>query len=296
MNIKTVTTVSGVNTVDFGNTADKFYWVKNIGDTTVYVSANLNIAAGADGVAELAAGEVVLLEDYNSKVYVLGAGKVEIHEQDITDCPFKKIAKGGDTGGDGILVSTTLYTGTEYDEITKSISELKQELIDYLGYGSDGDFIPCNADGTLGFVIDSRIAQVYGPSKTSVDSTSLGATYSIIIKNANIFAFKHDSKEIHIIAKNKNGDYVLLWCYDNDYAITNALSTTSWISYTSPSNTTGQYAVAPMCDLINGIGFNNLYYVILTKSTAYTNHFVSFGDKIFRLFGQGYHQFAVKVN
>lgn len=200
------------------------------------------------------------------------------------------------SGGGGMLSSAELYTGTEYDETSKPISELNQELIDYLGYGSDGDFIPCNADGTLGFTINSRISQVYGESKTPVDSTMLGNTYTIIVKNPNVFAFKHDTKEIHIIAKNADGDFVLLWCYENQYMITNALDTTSWISYTSPVNNKSQYIIMPMCDVISGVNFNSLYYVIMSKSSEYTNQFVSFGGEIFRFFGQSTSQFAVKVN
>lgn len=200
------------------------------------------------------------------------------------------------SGERGVLSSAELYTGTEYDEISKPMSELKQELIDYLGYGSDGDFIPCNANGTLGFTINSKIAQVYGESKTPVDSTNLGSIYTIIVKNSNVFAFKHDTKEIHIIAKNTDGDYILLWCYDNKYMITNALATTSWITYVTPINENSQYVIMPMCDVISGINFNSLYYVIMSKSSEYTNQFVSFDDEIFRFFGQGSSQFAVKVN
>ena len=200
------------------------------------------------------------------------------------------------SGDGGVLSSAELYTGTEYNEKTKSISELKQELIDYLGYSSDGDFIPCNANGTLGFVINTRIMQVYGESKTPVDSTMLGNTYTIIVKNPDVFAFKHDTKEIHIIAKNADGDFVLLWCYENQYMITNALATTSWISYTSPVNDKSQYIIMPMCDVISGIKFNRLYYVIMSASSVYTNQFVIFNQEIFRLFGQSKNQFAVKVN
>ena len=35
MNIKTVTTTAGMNTVVFGNSPDAYYWVKNIGTTDI---------------------------------------------------------------------------------------------------------------------------------------------------------------------------------------------------------------------------------------------------------------------
>lgn len=97
MNIKTITSVDGVNTVDFGSAASRFYWFKNIGTTTVYVSGNPDITAGGDGVAELAAGGSVCIETLGGKVYVLGAGKVQIHNTGDKFCPFKSapVSSGG---------------------------------------------------------------------------------------------------------------------------------------------------------------------------------------------------------
>ena len=40
MNIKTITTIDGVNAVDFGSNASRFYWFQNIGTTAVHVSGN----------------------------------------------------------------------------------------------------------------------------------------------------------------------------------------------------------------------------------------------------------------
>lgn len=97
MNIKTITSVDGVNTVDFGSSASRFYWFKNIGTTTVYVSGDPDITAGGDGVAELAAGGSVCIETLGGKVYVLGAGKVQIHNTGDKFCPFKSapVSSGG---------------------------------------------------------------------------------------------------------------------------------------------------------------------------------------------------------
>lgn len=50
MNIKTITSVDGVNAVDFGSAASRFYWFKNIGTTTVYVSGDPDITADYDGL------------------------------------------------------------------------------------------------------------------------------------------------------------------------------------------------------------------------------------------------------
>ena len=104
MNIKTITTIGGVNEVDFGSNASRFYWFRNVGTTTVHVSGKADIAAGGDGVAELAAGDSVCIETLGGKVYVLGAGKVQIHNTGDKFCPFKNAPVSGD-GGKSVTVS-----------------------------------------------------------------------------------------------------------------------------------------------------------------------------------------------
>ena len=108
MNIKTITSTEGVNEVDFGSSASRFYWFQNLGTTTVHVSANADIVAGADGVAELAAGGVTCIETTEGKVYVLGAGKVQIHNTGDKFCPFKIAPAVGGGGGNS-------YTKSESD-------------------------------------------------------------------------------------------------------------------------------------------------------------------------------------
>ena len=109
MDIKTITSTEGVNEVDFGSSANRFYWFHNIGTTTVHVSANADIVAGADGVAELAAGGVTCIETLGGKVYVLGAGVVQIHNTGDKFCPvFKRAPAVGGGGGNS-------YTKSESD-------------------------------------------------------------------------------------------------------------------------------------------------------------------------------------
>ncbi|MCI7499973.1 MAG: hypothetical protein MSA82_11275 [Oscillospiraceae bacterium] len=108
MNIKTITTIGGVNEVDFGSNASRFYWFRNIGTTAVHVSGNADIVAGSDGVAELAAGDSVCIETLGGKVYVLGAGKVQIHNTGDKFCPFKNAPAAGGGGGNS-------YTKSESD-------------------------------------------------------------------------------------------------------------------------------------------------------------------------------------
>lgn len=124
MNIKTITSTEGVNEVDFGSSASRFYWFQNLGTTTVHVSANADIVAGADGVAELAAGGVTCIETTEGKVYVLGEGKVQIHNTGDKFCPFKiaPAQSGGGSGtGDG-------YTKSESDARYAQKSEIPKAL------------------------------------------------------------------------------------------------------------------------------------------------------------------------
>lgn len=116
MNIKTISTVSGVNTVDFGSSASRFYWFRNVGTTAVHVSGKADIVAGSDGVAELAAGDSVCIESLGGKVYVLGAGKVQIHNTGDKFCPFKiaPVAGGGSGGGEATVSNPNLLINPDF--------------------------------------------------------------------------------------------------------------------------------------------------------------------------------------
>ena len=116
MNIKTITTTDGVNTVDFGSAASRFYWFQNIGTTTVHVSGKADITAGGDGVAELAAGDSVCIETLGGKVYVLGAGKVQIHNTGDKFCPFKNAPAAG--GGEAVDAYTKSESDAKYAQKT----------------------------------------------------------------------------------------------------------------------------------------------------------------------------------
>lgn len=101
MTIKTISTVDGINVVDFGNTINKYYWFKNIGSSTIYVSNKEDFKSGDDGVSELTAkGDVTNIEASDGKVYILGTGKVEIHNTDSKLPPFKSAPIASSGGGE----------------------------------------------------------------------------------------------------------------------------------------------------------------------------------------------------
>ena len=122
MNIKTITSTEGVNEVDFGSSASRFYWFRNIGTTTVHVSGKADITAGGDGVAELAAGDSVCIETLGGKVYVLGAGKVQIHNTGDKFCPFKNAP--AQSGGEAVDAYTKTESDAKYAQKTDIPSSL----------------------------------------------------------------------------------------------------------------------------------------------------------------------------
>ena len=122
MNIKTITTIDGVNEVDFGSSASRFYWFQNIGTTAVHVSGNADITAGSDGVAELAAGDSVCIETLGGKVYVLGAGKVQIHNTGDKFCPFKNAP--AQSGGEAVDAYSKTESDAKYAQKTDIPSSL----------------------------------------------------------------------------------------------------------------------------------------------------------------------------
>lgn len=135
MQIKTISTVAGVNEIDFGSNDSQstahYYWVKNLSDSTLYVSAKPNSVAGEDNVAELSAKGAASVETDEGKVYVLGAGKVEIHRTNSKFCPFELPSTGSD-GGSSITVDSNLSeTSTnplQNKATTAAINEVKTNL------------------------------------------------------------------------------------------------------------------------------------------------------------------------
>lgn len=92
MNIKTITTTAGMNTVVFGNSPDIYYWVKNIGTTDITAGATDN----AENHAIVKPDCAVRVDTMYDTVYINGAGTVEIYETDTPEPPFMTKRKGGD--------------------------------------------------------------------------------------------------------------------------------------------------------------------------------------------------------
>lgn len=97
MNIKTVTTTTGMNTVVFGDSANVYYWVKNIGSTDITVGATNN----AENHAIVKPDNGIRVDTFTNTVYISGAGTAEIYESEIPVCPFRFTQRGGDITATG---------------------------------------------------------------------------------------------------------------------------------------------------------------------------------------------------
>ena len=178
--IKTATTINGINSINFGNTDDRYYWCKNIGETTLYVSAKEAISPDADDVAMLESGDIVMIETYNQDIYVLGEGKIEIHESDTPVCPFKATAKGGGSGGSGqglVLL--------KHEELAYMSASSYTFLVDDFSI-SDYKMFVC--------IIDRTGSVAFTPEMTAVKFCSEGGkVYQVQLVRDNMFEIKNIS-------------------------------------------------------------------------------------------------------
>ena len=110
MFIKTVSTTSGINPIQFDETGGVFYWILNTGSSTIYASTKATFTAGDDGVVSLGPKESRRLETNNDTIYILGEGQVEIHNQRDGICSFKQAPTS--SGGGGTIDA---YSKTESD-------------------------------------------------------------------------------------------------------------------------------------------------------------------------------------
>ena len=166
MNIKTITTVDGVNVVDFGSAASRFYWIENLGSTVVYVSGNENIVPDGDNVKVLSAGCGTMVENLGGKVYILGAGKFQITNQGDKFPPFRNapVADGGVMASGNPVQIDGLQGGVPFSEITVSGKNL-------IGIAQAKAII---GDSTSGYAISNNAT-----SRTIIQKLQPNTTYHI---------------------------------------------------------------------------------------------------------------------
>lgn len=182
MFIKTVSTTSGINPIKFDETGGVFYWILNTGSSTVYASTKSDFSAGDDGVVSLGPKESRRLETNNDTIYILGEGRVEIHNQRDGICSFKQ-APTSSGGGETIDAYTKTESDAKYaaksdvpDAYTKTESDDKYaQKTDVVPYKMGMDFSVCTTAAEKVIKIVTTLHKV---------APALGAVFAVKFKNA----------------------------------------------------------------------------------------------------------------
>ena len=180
MNIKTITTVDGVNVVDFGSAASRFYWIENLGSTTVYVSGNENIVPDGDNVKVLSAGCGTMVENLGGKVYILGAGKFQITNQGDKFPPFRNapVADGGVMASGNPVQIDGLQGGVPFSEMVVS----GKNLFDYrMSAIPTGIIVTTLTDGSINVSGKMERDAAWGINLIIKNPLPKGKTYTLSI-------------------------------------------------------------------------------------------------------------------
>lgn len=134
--IKTITTGASEEEVIFDKfnflkgAKDTIYiWVRNFGDSDIYMSDHPGIVAGNDDVIKLGAKSVGLVTTaVDNKIYILGASTLECHAQFFAECPFRGVGSGGGGGDEpyiylknAVIENDGSLTLTKKDDSTVSL-------------------------------------------------------------------------------------------------------------------------------------------------------------------------------
>ena len=233
MKIKTVTTVGGVNPIYFGDYSPRFYWFKNLSDSTLYVSSNPNMIIGGDDVAELSPKSSTVIETTTGVVYVLGAGKVEIHNTDSKFCPFRGTAVVSG-GGDSIksthfeIVETvdpiTNYTADVYSYIDQDlvITCGAKSFTTHIAKGLNTVLLGCSDKyGSTRISVNSEDPIIFCNKSSAVDNTL--SEYNIIMESTGLM-FNYSGRTV---TKNYADKAYIAWALREDWFTPIVISTTN---------------------------------------------------------------------
>lgn len=100
MTSKTIALTGAETKVEYFGGAN--VWLRNDGTSAVYASATPGVAAGADGVVSIPAGQSAVVYGACGTVYLLGTGSVMLVGSDYAACPFKTSAQASGSGADEV--------------------------------------------------------------------------------------------------------------------------------------------------------------------------------------------------
>lgn len=106
-----------------------YFWVRNDGSETAFMSLFPNISEGKDGVISVlagsSAGTMHGFDNTRQDLYIFGSGKIMVMGTYTPENPFKSRSKGGGDGGVETIavftantVNTDILSGSLYEEDT----------------------------------------------------------------------------------------------------------------------------------------------------------------------------------
>ena len=107
-------------------------WLRNDGAAVIYAAKTAGIAAGADGVVSIPAGQSAPVYGANGTVFLLGSGSVQLIGSDYATNPFDCVSSGG--GADIVANAAEMVTldglqgGVPFSNITVSGDVVGQEV------------------------------------------------------------------------------------------------------------------------------------------------------------------------
>ena len=134
-------------------------WLRNDGTDTIYAAKSAGVAAGADGVIAIPAGQSAPVYGANGTVYLLGTGSVQLIGSDYSTNPFKTSAQSGGSGADSVARAaisahagnTDIHVTAAEKAIWNDKADLNQTLRN-LTFWSEGDIKDKSLASASGFV------------------------------------------------------------------------------------------------------------------------------------------------
>ena len=134
-------------------------WLRNDGTDTIYAAKSAGVAAGADGVIAIPAGQSAPVYGANGTVYLLGTGSVQLIGSDYSTNPFKTSAQSGGSGADSVARAaisahagnTDIHVTATEKAIWNDKADLNQTLRN-LTFWSEGDIKDKSLASASGFV------------------------------------------------------------------------------------------------------------------------------------------------
>lgn len=169
-------------------------WLRNDGTATVYASTAPGVAAGADGVVSIPAGQAVRIDGACRTVYLLGTGSVQLVGSDYAACPFKTSAAQGGSGADSVARAAIEAHAADSDIHVTATEKAAWNAVNYSNPNLliNPDF-RINQRGQAEYTSGYTVDRWYSPGKCSAAPISGGVKLtSTVTASSTTHAFWQD--------------------------------------------------------------------------------------------------------